>query len=157
MNMTVGTPQTFTSIVSGGAQPYTYQWYLNGSPVLNANSSNWTFTPTASGNFTVYLTVRDNNNQYALSNNALVTIESTSVITAFNVVSGGSGYTTPVVILTGGGGTGATATARVSNGVIFGIVLTNPGSGYSSAPSVSLRDPSPRAKGATATAVLATL
>jgi subtilase family serine protease len=75
-------------------------------------------------------------------------------IIRFNVLSGGSGYTTPVVIISGGGGTGASATARVSNGVILGVVLTNPGSDYTSAPLVSFRDPSPRAKGASATAVM---
>ena len=69
-------------------------------------------------------------------------------------LSGGVGYTTPHVVLSGGGGTGATATARVSQGVILGLVLTNPGTGYTSAPTVTLRDPSPRAKGAVATAVL---
>ncbi len=42
-------------------------------------------------------------------------------LTGFALQSGGSGYTTPAVVLTGGGGTGATATARVSNGVILGF------------------------------------
>ncbi len=76
------------------------------------------------------------------------------VITGFNVLNGGSGYTTPHVVLTGGGGTGATATARVSQGVILALTLTNPGAGYTSAPIVTLRDPSPRAKGAVATAAI---
>jgi FtsP/CotA-like multicopper oxidase with cupredoxin domain len=74
-------------------------------------------------------------------------------LNGFSVTSGGSGYTTPTVILTGGGGTGATATARVSQGVVIALVLTNSGTGYTSAPTVTLRDPSPRAKGAVATAV----
>ncbi len=90
----------------------------------------------------------------SLNHNASLTVNittGTTSITGFNVQSGGSGYTTPAVIITGGGGSGATATARVSNGVIFGIVLTNPGSGYTSSPTVSIRDPSPRAKGAAAT------
>jgi FtsP/CotA-like multicopper oxidase with cupredoxin domain len=73
------------------------------------------------------------------------------VLTGFALQSGGSGYTTPTVVLTGGAGTGATATARVSNGVVLGLVLTNPGTGYTSAPTVTLRDPSPRARGAVAT------
>ena len=73
-------------------------------------------------------------------------------LNGFSVTSGGSGYTTPAVVLTGGGGTGATATARVSNGVVLALVLTNAGTGYTSAPTVTLRDPSPRAKGAVATA-----
>jgi subtilase family serine protease len=84
----------------------------------------------------------------------IITTPSNPTITGFVVVSGGSGYTTPAIILTGGGGVGAKATARVSNGVILGLVLTNPGSGYSSAPSVIIRDPSPRAKGASVIAVI---
>ena len=83
-----------------------------------------------------------------------IVVPTTFTITGFSVSSGGSGYTTPAVILSGGGGSGATATARVSNGVVLGIVLTNPGSGYTSAPSVTIRDPSPRAKGVVATAIL---
>jgi subtilase family serine protease len=81
----------------------------------------------------------------------------TFAIAGFNLTSGGSGYTTPHVVLTGGGGTGATAVARVSQGVVIGLVLTNPGTGYTSAPTVGLRDPSPRAKGAAATAVLSAI
>jgi hypothetical protein len=72
----------------------------------------------------------------------------------FVIQNGGSGYTTPVVLLTGGGGSGAMATARVSNGVIFRVVLTNPGSGYTSAPTIVFRDPSPKAHGAMAIAVM---
>jgi subtilase family serine protease len=83
-----------------------------------------------------------------------VAVPITPAIVGFNVQSGGSGYTTPAVIIAGGGGTGAKATARVSNGVVFSVVLTNPGSGYTSAPTVTLRDPSPRARGATAVALM---
>jgi FtsP/CotA-like multicopper oxidase with cupredoxin domain len=78
-------------------------------------------------------------------------------LTGFALQNGGSGYTTPTVLLTGGGGTGATATARVSGGVIFALVLTNPGTGYTSAPTISIRDPSPRAKGALATVTFSSL
>ena len=152
-NMTIGEPQTFNSTVSGGAQPYIYQWYLNGTQISNANESSWTFTPTSSGNSTIYLIVTDKNTGSAQSNNATITVGTLS-ITGFVVQSGGSCYTTPAIIITGGGGTGATATARVSNGVIIGIVLTNPGSGYTSAPTVIIRDPSPRANGASVTATL---
>jgi hypothetical protein len=67
---------------------------------------------------------------------------------SFTVVNGGTGYTTPAVIISGGGGSGMTATARVSQGVVYAVVLTNPGIGYTSAPTVTLSDPSPRAHGA---------
>jgi FtsP/CotA-like multicopper oxidase with cupredoxin domain len=69
-------------------------------------------------------------------------------ISGFAIQNGGSEYTTPAVIITGGGGTGATATARVSNGVITDVVLTSPGTGYTSAPTVTVSDPNPKATGA---------
>lgn len=60
-------------------------------------------------------------------------------VSEITVTAPGSGYTTaPTVALTGGGGTGATATATVADGKITGFVITNPGSGYTSAPTVGL-------------------
>jgi len=47
------------------------------------------------------------------------------------VTNGGSGYTSgATVAITGGTGSGATATATVVGGVVTAINLTNPGSGY---------------------------
>jgi hypothetical protein len=43
--MDVGQSQQFNSIVSGGASPYTYKWYSNGTAISGATSSNCTFTP----------------------------------------------------------------------------------------------------------------
>ncbi len=60
-------------------------------------------------------------------------------ITAIPVASGGTSYATaPVVYLSGGGGTGATAVATVSGGAITGITITNPGTGYTSSPTITL-------------------
>ncbi|TCC98426.1 RagB/SusD family nutrient uptake outer membrane protein [Pedobacter hiemivivus] len=50
----------------------------------------------------------------------------------------GSGYTTaPTVTLSGGGGSGATATAIVAGGKVTGIAIVNEGTKYTSAPTVS--------------------
>jgi len=55
-----------------------------------------------------------------------------------NVTSGGTGYTTaPKVVFTGGGGTGAEATASVENGEVWMVSVTNAGTGYTSAPGVT--------------------
>jgi hyaluronate lyase len=60
-------------------------------------------------------------------------------ITAIKVVNGGSGYTSaPVVEITGGGGSGATATAVVSGGRVSAITAVNGGSGYTTAPTVTI-------------------
>ncbi|MGD9691869.1 MAG: DUF2589 domain-containing protein [Phycisphaerales bacterium] len=64
---------------------------------------------------------------------------------------GGSGYTSaPTVGFSGGGGTGAAATAIVTNGAVTAITLDNAGSGYTSAPTVTFSGGN--GSGATATA-----
>lgn len=64
---------------------------------------------------------------------------STGTVASITASAGGSGYTSaPLVALTGGGGSGATATATVSGGAVTGFTVTNPGSGYTSAPTVTL-------------------
>ena len=61
----------------------------------------------------------------------------------------GGNYVSPTVSFTGGGGTGAAATATVVGSSIAKITLTNSGSGYTSAPTVVITD----ADGTGATAV----
>ena len=54
-------------------------------------------------------------------------------------VSGGGYIDTPLVTITGGGGTGATAVATIdASGNLTGITITNPGIGYTSAPTFAL-------------------
>ena len=60
-------------------------------------------------------------------------------LTTIPVGTGGSGYAgEPIVQITGGGGTGATARAIISGGAITGFTITSPGTGYTSAPTVTL-------------------
>ena len=56
-----------------------------------------------------------------------------------SVGTGGTGYTSaPTVSFTGGGGSGAAATATIdSNGAVNGVAVTAGGTGYTSAPTVS--------------------
>jgi len=74
-------------------------------------------------------------------------------LSELNLTAGGTGYTSaPTVAITGGGGTGATATASVSGGAVTGFTITNPGTGYTSAPTVGLTGGA--GTGAAATAVV---
>jgi hypothetical protein len=58
------------------------------------------------------------------------------------ITDGGSCYTnTPRVLIQGGGGTGATATAVVSNGVVVGITITDAGIGYTNTPTIYVYSP----------------
>jgi parallel beta-helix repeat protein len=70
----VGQSVTFTSAVSGGYTPYSYQWYLNGNPVAGATSNTWTFTPTTSGIYYIHLKVTDNVGNVENSNHSNVTV-----------------------------------------------------------------------------------
>jgi hyaluronate lyase len=70
------------------------------------------------------------------------------------VVNGGSGYTTPPTVqITGGGGTGAIATATVSAGKVTAITLTSAGTGYTTTPTITLS--AVGGSGASASALLA--
>ena len=79
-------------------------------------------------------------------------------VSSITIENGGSGYsaesaTLPTITISGGGGTGATATASVLDGVINAVNVTNIGSGYTSAPTVTVTD-STGGAGAVLTAVL---
>jgi len=61
-------------------------------------------------------------------------------LNAAGLAVSGSGYVTaPIVDITGGGGSGATAVATIdAYGNLSGITITNPGSGYTSAPAFTM-------------------
>jgi hypothetical protein len=63
-------------------------------------------------------------------------------VLGINIVSGGAGYINVddiTITISGGGGTGATAVAvEAYRGGISSIILTNPGSGYTSEPTVTV-------------------
>jgi subtilase family serine protease len=86
----VGQQLTFTSTVTGGTPPYTYQWYLNGAPVSGATESSWTFKPTTSGMFYIYLKVTDSKGSTAQSETARITVSTVPV----------GGYSIPTSIST---------------------------------------------------------
>lgn len=72
-SISVGDSVTFTSTVSGGVPQYSYQWYLDTNPVLGATSAGWTFTPTASGIYYVFLKVTDSQGNTNQSETARIT------------------------------------------------------------------------------------
>ena len=69
-----GQSQLFTSSATGGTSPYSYQWYLNTVPVSGATSATWTFTPSSSGSYQIYLKITDNVGAQATSNTVTVTV-----------------------------------------------------------------------------------
>jgi hypothetical protein len=74
-----------------------------------------------------------------LCGEATVVLTGDVVSDDFDIVNGGSGYkTAPLIMLEGGGGSGAVAHAEIENGVISSIVLDHAGSGYTEAPRVRI-------------------
>lgn len=85
---------------------------------------------------------------------AVAVASGSGAVVSIRVVNGGNGYSEglpPVVALSGGGGTGASAVAVVSNGAVSSIAIVSGGTGYTSAPTVSVAPPGTVAT-ATATA-----
>lgn len=76
---------------------------------------------------------------YGATAAATVGISAGAVVNPVTITDGGGGYTiAPLIRFFGGGGSGATATATVTNGVITGINVTAGGSGYTTAPTVDI-------------------
>ena len=86
-------------------------------------------------------------------------ISFTGVLSIDTTNFGGSGYSPaspPAVMITGGGGSGAVATAVVNTaGVVTQIIVNNPGSGYISAPTIAIAAPGGTGTTALAVATLA--
>ena len=77
--------------------------------------------------------------------NAHATIQSwldnTTACKTITVTAGGTGYaTSPVVTISGGAGSNATASATLTAGVVTAITISDPGTGYTSAPTVTIAD-----------------
>ena len=122
-----------------------------GAWTLNFNGGTLKASPSAAATFMTGLTAAyvqtsggtiDNSGQSITIGQSLLS-PSGSGVTASGLTLGGanSGYIdTPVVVVnnTGTGGSGATAVATVSGGQVTGVTITNPGSGYASAPTFTL-------------------
>ena len=95
----LGQQVTFTSTVTGGTPPYTYQWCLNNQPVSGANTATWTFKPTATGIYYVVLKVTDAAGNTAQSDPAKVTVLSVPV-GGYSVSSAKDAAITPIIAYT---------------------------------------------------------
>ena len=78
-------------------------------------------------------------------------------VSSITITAGGTGYNNvPTITVSGGGGTGATATAEIYSGAVTKITVTNIGSGYTSTPTITITPHASdtTATGATASAIL---
>lgn len=64
------------------------------------------------------------------------------MVVAATVVGSGCGYTNPpLVLILGGGGSGATASAEITDGRVTRILISNPGVGYDAPPRILIASP----------------
>jgi autotransporter-associated beta strand protein len=130
---------TVTANSVGVAGTSTSRLNFNGGTL--AASAAGTFIPAVLTAATVYsggATIDDGGNVITIAQPLLA--PTGNGVSSIPVSSGGAGYlNTPVVTITGGGGVGATAVAKISSGgAVTNITITSPGTGYTSAPTVTL-------------------
>lgn len=105
---------------------------ITGVNLLGTNSGTWEVTSVLDEySFRFAILVNATSTGPILTGGRLKTI---------HVDSGGSGYseTSPPSVIIGGPGTGASATATVIGGALAYITVTNPGTGYTTNPTVTL-------------------
>ena len=126
-----------TGSITGYSNPTTYKV----SAITGSGSSVTGFTLTTTGDAAI-VTTAGTPTGLTYSNNSRKSVASVSLIGAVrevDLISSGSGYTTPPVItFSGGGGSGAVGSAKMNTatGSILFITITNPGDDYTSVPDV---------------------
>ncbi len=93
------------------------------------------------------------NNYVKIQDTTLTGPSSAQTVSSVTITNSGSGYTSPpTVLLSGGGGTGATASVTLAPaGAVTGFTITSIGSGYDTNPTVTITGGG--GTGATATAI----
>ncbi|MEO5914511.1 MAG: autotransporter-associated beta strand repeat-containing protein [Luteolibacter sp.] len=134
--------------LNGGiVRPNTIVASANGNSILNfnggtlqANISNANFMGgLANANIFSGGAVIDSNGAAITISQVFKSAAGNNGVTSVPLSTGGAGYLgAPVVKITGGGGTGATAVAAMSGGVVTGITVTSAGTNYTGAPTVTL-------------------
>lgn len=85
-------------------------------------------------------------------------IEPVTEIRDIQITNPGSGYITPpLVTISGGNGSGATAIATINGGSVSAISIQNRGTGYTTVPTITLTAPSSGANTATADAIISSV
>lgn len=109
-----------------------------GTIVKFANAGTFSTTPDVTQWGTQRILIADSMSGY-YTYDGTVAVGAGGISPNIEVTNGGSGYSSgATVAISGGSGSGATATATVVGGVVTAIVLTNPGSGYLAGDSITV-------------------
>lgn len=127
-----------SSAMEGGANDGQPSWFVNGGQSYSGSCSAQSDSTLDHEGIAAMEMTMDASEAGTFSFRYKTSIQSGQAIREIRVTNGGSGYTAvPTVSITGGGGTGATATATISEGVVTGVSLTSFGSGYTSNPTIA--------------------
>jgi hypothetical protein len=93
--MNKGATANFTANVTGGSQPYSYVWYVNGTS--NTTNQTMAFTPQQTGTYVIYVNATDSSSppQSATSTNVVNVIPEYPLLTIVILVA----LTAPLVIV----------------------------------------------------------
>ena len=137
-----GVSVTF-SVIAIGTKPFSYQWYKDGVALENEVNPSYMIESVSAEDLGDYTVVVSNELGETTSTAAKLTLAQPrratatvqvvdGAITGLTITDSGRGYSrVPNVRIRDESGTGFEAHCIVENGVVVGIVIDNPGSGYS--------------------------
>ena len=145
VNAGIGYKQGDNLLVSGGQCTQATEIQVL---TVNTNGNILTFNIINNGNYIALPSLTSNNVQGGSGVGASFNL--VTGVAELSLGNGGSGYTTPPLVIITGDGAEAAAYGTISGGVVTGYVVTNSGSGYTTIPTVSVSG----GTGATAVATL---
>src|SRR5262249_6905885 len=133
MNLGVNGTLAISSVTSVNTGPISLLNFTGGALQATMDNAGFLTSPNITGVFIYPGGATINDAGFSIADSTPLQAPSGFGVGSIALSSAGSGYVgVPLVLITGGSGTGATASAQVdfTHGTVTNIVVTSPGSGY---------------------------
>ncbi len=141
MNLGINGTLAVSSVTAVSAGPISFLNFTGGALQATMDNAGFMTSPNITGIFVYPAGATINDAGFSITDSTPLQAPGGFGVGSISMSSVGSGYIgVPLVLITGGSGTGATASAQVdfTHGTVTNIVVTSPGSGYAASDSLAV-------------------